>query len=46
MVARHLLADLNVPADMITQERVKVWIKESVKTMKAEWWWSDGETLF
>ena len=40
MVARHLLADLNIPADMITQERVKVWIKESVKTMKAEWWWS------
>ena len=46
MVARHLLADLNVPADMITQERIGEWIKESVKTMKAEWWWNQWGEQF
>ena len=46
MVARHLLADLNIPADMITQERIGAWIKESVKSMKAKWWWSTNGERF
>ena len=40
MVARHLIENLNVPIDMITQERIAEWIKESVKSMKADWWWN------
>ena len=39
MVARHLVENLNMPADMITQERIEIWVKEAVKSMKAEWWW-------
>ena len=40
MVARHLVENLNMPADMITQERIKIWVKEAVKSMKADWWWN------
>lgn len=39
MVARHLIENLDMPADMITLERIEIWVKESVKSMKADWWW-------
>ncbi|QDP53568.1 MAG: hypothetical protein GOVbin556_32 [Prokaryotic dsDNA virus sp.] len=39
MIVRHLIENLNIPEDMVTQERVKEWITEAVKSMKAEWWW-------
>ena len=40
MIVRHMVENLNIPEDMVTQERVKEWIAEAVKSMKAEWWWS------
>ena len=46
MVVRYLKENLNIPEDMITKERVDMWLKESIKTMKAEWWWSEFGTLF
>ena len=41
MIIRHLKEIKGIPADAITEERIVEWIKESVKTMKAEWWWSE-----
>tara|TARA_R110002020_G_scaffold34352_2_gene104580 strand:+ start:204 stop:1457 length:1254 start_codon:yes stop_codon:yes gene_type:complete len=44
MIVRHLIENLDMPEDMVTQERVKEWITEAVKSMKAEWWWkTNGE---
>ena len=39
MVRRKLIEDENIPEDMVTEERIKEWIKETVKTMKSNWWW-------
>lgn len=41
MIVRHLIENLNVPADMITEEKVAEWITEAVKSMKQEWWWKE-----
>jgi hypothetical protein len=44
MIVRHLIENLDMPEDMVTEERVKEWITEAVKSMKAEWWWkTNGE---
>ena len=41
MIIRHLKEVKGIPADAITEEKIMEWIKESVKTMKAEWWWNE-----
>ena len=46
MIVRHLIENLKIPEDMITQERVKEWIQEAVKSMKAEWWWKHNGEQF
>ena len=46
MIVRHMVENLNIPEDMVTQERVKEWIKEAVKSMKAEWWWKNNGEQF
>jgi hypothetical protein len=46
MVARHLIENLNIPIDMITQERVKQWTDEAVASMKAKWWWKQHGEQF
>ena len=41
-----MIENLGIDEDMVTQERVKEWITEAVKSMKAEWWWGqNGETF-
>jgi len=46
MIVRHMVENLGIDEDMVTQERVKEWITEAVKSMKAEWWWGqNGETF-
>ena len=46
MIVRHMIENLGIDEDMVTQERVKEWITEAVKSMKAEWWWGqNGETF-
>ena len=41
MIIRHLKEVMNIPADAITDDKIQDWIKESVKTMKCEWWWNE-----
>jgi len=41
MIIRHLKEVLNIPIDAITEDKIQEWIKESVKTMKCEWWWTE-----
>ena len=41
MIIRHLKEVMGIPTDAITEEKILEWIKESVKTMKAEWWWTE-----
>lgn len=41
MVVRHLIEDKGIPEDMVTEERVKEWITEAVKSMKSDWWWRE-----
>lgn len=40
MVVRHLIENLEIDPEEVTQERVQEWVQESIKSMKAEWWWS------
>tara|TARA_R100001230_G_C5686428_1_gene195946 strand:+ start:662 stop:1954 length:1293 start_codon:yes stop_codon:yes gene_type:complete len=40
MIVRHLVENLEMDPEEVTQERVKEWVKEAIKSMKAEWWWS------
>tara|TARA_R110002012_G_scaffold303918_1_gene506201 strand:+ start:639 stop:1844 length:1206 start_codon:yes stop_codon:yes gene_type:complete len=42
MIIRHLKELKNIPADAITDEKIIEWMKEAVKTMKAEWWWKEN----
>ena len=46
MVIRHMIEDKGIPEDMITEELVAEWIKESVKGMKADWWWKENGEEF
>ena len=50
MVVRHLIENLEIPEDEVTEEKVKQWVLEAVKSMKAEWWWKENgeefETMF
>ncbi len=41
MIIRHLKENKGIPEDAITEEKIIEWMKESVKTMKAEWWWKE-----
>jgi len=41
MIIRHLKEIKGIPDDAITEEKILEWIKESVKTMKEEWWWTE-----
>ena len=41
MIVRHLIENKGIPEDMVTEERVKEWITEAVKSMKSEWWWRE-----
>ena len=41
MIVRHFFANKGLPEDMGTEERVKQWITEAVKSMKCEWWWRE-----
>ena len=41
MIVRHLIENKGIPEDMVTEERVREWITEAVKSMKAEWWWRE-----
>ena len=40
MIIRHLVENLEMDPEEVTEERVKEWIKGAIKSMKAEWWWS------
>ncbi len=42
MIIRHLKENKGIPANAITEEKIVEWMKESVKTMKAEWWWKEN----
>tara|TARA_R100001015_G_C4633548_1_gene198681 strand:+ start:1790 stop:2989 length:1200 start_codon:yes stop_codon:yes gene_type:complete len=50
MIIRHLKENKGIPEDAITEEKIIEWMKEAVKTMKAEWWWKehgdDWEEMF
>ena len=39
MIVRHLVENLEMNPEEVTQERVKEWVKQAIKSMKAEWWW-------
>ena len=41
MIIRHLKENKGIPADAITEDKIIEWMKEAVKTMKAEWWWKE-----
>jgi len=40
MVLRHLVENKGIKREFITEEMIQEWIKEEIKSMKAEWWWS------
>lgn len=42
MIIRHLKENKGIPEDAITEEKIIEWMKEAVKTMKAEWWWKEN----
>jgi len=42
MIIRHLKENKGIPADAITEELIVEWMKESVKTMKQDWWWKEN----
>jgi len=42
MIVRHLKENKGIPADAITEEKIIEWMKEAVKTMKADWWWKEN----
>ena len=42
MIIRHLKENKGIPDDAITEEKIIEWMKEAVKTMKAEWWWKEN----
>ena len=41
MIVRHLVENKGIPEDMVTEERVREWITEAVKSMKSDWWWRE-----
>jgi hypothetical protein len=41
MIIRHLIENKGMSADTITEELIQEWMKEAVKSMKAEWWWNE-----
>lgn len=50
MIIRHLIEHKGVNPETITEELIQEWLKEAVKSMKAEWWWNeygdDWEEMF
>jgi len=41
MIIRHLIENKGLNPDTITEELIQEWLKEAVKSMKAEWWWNE-----
>ena len=41
MIVRHLIENKGIPEDMVTEERVRIWVTEAVKSMKSDWWWRE-----
>lgn len=41
MIIRHLIENKGFDLETITDELIQEWMKESVKSMKAEWWWNE-----
>tara|TARA_A100001201_G_scaffold143181_2_gene143746 strand:+ start:6835 stop:7872 length:1038 start_codon:yes stop_codon:yes gene_type:complete len=41
MIIRHLIEHKGVNPEAITEELIQEWLKEAVKSMKAEWWWNE-----
>ncbi len=41
MIIRHLVENKGLNPETITEELIQEWLKEAVKTMKAEWWWNE-----
>jgi len=46
MIVRHLIENLEMPEDEVTEERVKEWVLEAVNSMKSEWWWKENGEEF
>jgi hypothetical protein len=46
MIVRHLIENLEIPEDEVTEERVKEWVLEAVNSMKSEWWWKENGEEF
>ena len=41
MIIRHMIEECGIPADAITEEKIAEWVKQAVKSMKADWWWNE-----
>jgi len=46
LIIRQISEELNLPADMITDEQIKEWIDVRIKSMKAEAWWAEQGQAF
>jgi len=46
LIVRQISQELNIPADMITDEQIKEWIDVRIKSMKAEAWWAEQGQAF
>lgn len=41
MIIRHLIENKGIKPETITEAKIREWMKESVKSMKAAWWWNE-----
>jgi len=46
LIVRQISQELNISADMITDEQIKEWINVRIKSMKAEAWWAEQGQAF
>ena len=42
MIIRHLKEIKGFLDDEITEEKIKEWMKEAVRSMKSDWWWKEN----
>ena len=42
MIIRHLKEIKGLNEDEITEEKIAEWMKESVRSMKCDWWWREN----
>ena len=42
MIIRHLKEIKGLLDDEITEEKIKEWMKEAVRSMKCDWWWKEN----